>query len=183
MKSKLLKGTVATSLLLCAFAGASSSAFASTTITASSDTQQIAAKEIGGVITPQVAYDYSIPDFSLAKGETAFTSRSGYGFVIDDDLGKDNNDFDLTFNVVGATVLLDVAIVKYSDYSQNRASVIANPSAYAVGGVKRVTAAGSGKNLHWYDFDYGTYVVLWKNVSSATNPTISINSAKLKTDW
>ena len=50
-------------------------------------------------IMPMVAYDYSIPTFSLVGYEYAWTTRSGYGFYVNND-GLNHRDLNVSFNVV-----------------------------------------------------------------------------------
>jgi hypothetical protein len=207
--SKVLKGTIATSLVLSALTATTTNAFAKENLKTNSEAATTFQKELTpeavkafvesqgikvidatkgkqigetdtGEVGIQTHYEYDVPNFSLAVNEAAFTTRSGYGFVIEDDTGLDYDDIDVTFNVTGSAVLLDIAVIPYSAYASNPSAVINDPSKYAVGGVKRVQAAGSGKSVSFLDLPYNTYVVLWKNVGTSS---ISINNAHIATSW
>lgn len=122
------------------------------------------------VTQPRIHYDYNIPDFSLEKGEKAFTTRYGYGFDVSNE-GLNHNDFDLTFKVEGNKVKLKIGILTMSDYVNGRTA-----SYYRTASVD-----GAGTTtVNFNNLDQGTYVIKWVNVGSER---IDIKNANLNTSY
>lgn len=147
------------------------------------DVQEFNLVSEDGEITPYVHYDYSIPNFTLGKGENAFTTRSGYGFFVNKE-GLNHNDFDISFNVYtsgSSTPKGILALVKFSDWENatKRQQIIDDPASYAA---KFANFSGSGdKSISFLDQAWNTkWVFLWKNTGEGS---FTIRSGKVDTSY
>ena len=164
---KIFATVVSAAMLSTIGAGISASAAEETTTPAD---EGIILLEVGNTITPRIHYDYDIPDFSLSRGETAYTTRYGYGFDVSTE-GLNHNDFDITFYATGSSVNITLAVLTLEDY------INGNFNSYVQS--KTVTGAGS-KTVNFYNLSYGTYVIKWCNNSSSS---VSISNANLSTSY
>jgi hypothetical protein len=162
---KLVAIAATASMLCTGVMGVTANAAENTPITGSGS-----ASAGGGTNSPMVHYNYNIPNFYLVSGETAFTTRRGYGFDVSTE-GLNHNDFDITFYASGSSVNLTLAVLTLDNY------VNGNYNTYVQS--KTVYGAGS-KEVNFYDLDYGTYVIKWINNNSYQ---VNISSANLSTSY
>ncbi|SNX54258.1 hypothetical protein [Thermoanaerobacterium sp. RBIITD] len=128
-------------------------------------------------IEPQTAYNYSIPNFYLVKGEVAWTTQSGIGFYSDgSDLPFYEDDFHISFKASGNPVNLFLGVYKIDDYVNHRTEIEKDPTKYVIS-YSIIYSAGDHK-VNFMNLPKGKYVFLWKNMNSS-NSRIDIANAVL----
>lgn len=114
------------------------------------------ADEYTGTVAPQTRYDYTIPAFTLTPDETAYTTRYGYGFSVDNSGWHDRN-FKITFNVTGDPVYLKVSLMSLESYSSGNTSAVLS--------TQTISGAGS-QTVKFTGLALGKYVIKWENAGT-----------------